>query len=105
MDDSLKPVVIEFQLCLDDLLNEYNYKVFLHRDDEFVDFLILNRMNPKIKAHKYDFVIGVMSDSNPDDLIEKYRENQITTKELKEALKKWNSMEQLSLHNQNIGDY
>lgn len=61
-------------------------------------------MNPKDKVHNYDFVIGVMSGSNPADLFLNYRKGNINKKHLKEALKKWNSMEQVSLHNQKICD-
>ena len=45
-----------------------------------------------------------MSDSNPVDLIKNFRLNLITYDQLKIALYKWNSMDQLSLHNQNICD-
>jgi len=99
-----KPVVIEFELCLNNIIHEYSHKVFLHRDDEFAEFVIMNRMNPDLKNHNYDFVIGVMTDSNPIDLIMKYQLHEIELKEVKEGLLKWNSMEQLSLHNQSICD-
>lgn len=99
-----KPIVIEFELCLDKLIDEYKYKCFLHRDEEFAEFVINNRLNPKKRNHDYDFIIGVMTDSNPIDLIDKYQRNQISLNDVKDGLLKWNSMEQLSLHNQDICD-
>lgn len=57
-----------------------------------------------MRIHNYDFIIGVMSDSNPQKLIFSYRKGEITDEEVVEGLQKFTSMEQLSLHNQEICD-
>lgn len=97
-------VVIEFELCLDYLRDKYKHTRFLHFDEEFADFVIMNRDNPTRIHHDYDFIVGVMTDSNPRELMKKYRKNIITHDELRRGLMKWNSMEQVSLHNQEICD-
>lgn len=98
------PVIIEFELNLSKLDNQYNYRKFLKYDEEFAEFVLKNRTHPKYINHSYDYVIGVMSDSNPEALLIKYRANIITRKELIIALQKGTSMEQLSLYNQDICD-
>lgn len=99
-----KGVIIQFELCLKDLMDKYNHASFLHFDKDFAEFVIKNRLYPKERKHNYDFILGVMSDSNPYILIADYRNKIITYEDLVIGLQKWNSMEQLSLHNQNLCD-
>lgn len=103
-DETKIPVVIEFELCLEKIANKYKHTCFLHFNDEFAEFVIMNRNDPTKMYHNYDFIIGVMTDSNPENLINNYRNGIITYEALKKALMKWNSMEQVSLHNREICD-
>ena len=105
-DDKEKiPIVIEFELNVEKLINKgYSYTKFLHFDEEFAEFVANCRLNPDKRAHNYDFIIGVMTDSNPLKLIDDYRRKIISKEELLRGLLKWNSMEQISIHNQAICD-
>lgn len=100
------PIVIECNLKVNDLidLNKYKYTRFLHFDLEFAEFVANCRLNPNVLIHDYDFIIGVMSDSNPLKLVVDYKENKISKDDLYNGLLKWNSMEQMSIHNQEICD-
>ena len=42
-DETKVPVVIEFELCLEKIANKYKHTCFLHFNDEFVEFVIMNR--------------------------------------------------------------
>lgn len=103
-EDDRIPVVIEFELDLSKLNEKYRHTKFLHFDEEFARFVFENRTHPQERIHNYDFIIGVMSDSNPQKLIFSYRKGEITDEEVVEGLQKFTSMEQLSLHNQEICD-
>lgn len=103
-DDYDEPIVIEFELCLNDIINDYKHTVFLHFDEEFAKFVIQCRSHPMEKTHDYDFILGVMTDSNPKQLFNDYRHHNISFDEVLNGLMKWNSMEQLSLHNQDLCD-
>ena len=104
-DEDKIPVVIEFSLNIETLLKQgYKHKVFRSFDEEFAEFVAMCRLHPEEKMHNYDFVIGVMTDSNPLKLISDYRSGTISEEELHQGLMKWNSMEQISLHNQEICD-
>lgn len=98
------PVVIEFELNLSKLDAKYIHEKFLKYDEEFAEFILLNRSYPDERKHDFDFIIGVMSDSNPEGLLADFRANLITREELITGLKKGTSMEQLSLNNQEICD-
>lgn len=98
------PVVIEFKLNLSKLNPKYTHEKFLKYDERFAEFVFLNRQSPDELIHHFDFVIGVMSDSNPVALLADYRANLISKEDLIIGLQKGTSMEQLSLHNQEICD-
>lgn len=102
-DDKLA-VVIEFELNLSCLNADYRHGKFLDYNEEFAEFVVDNRNNPDALRHEFDYIIGVMSDSNPDELLADYHLNKITKSELVQGLMKWTSMEQLSLHSQRICD-
>lgn len=106
--DKQIPVVVEFNFMPSEIIasNNYSYKFFPSYDDEFAEFIFYNRMyNVDGKhQHPYDLIMGVMSDSKPPVLLEKYRNGQITKDRVIEELKKSTSMKQLSLHNQKICD-
>lgn len=96
-------VVIEFELKLDNYLN-FKYCSFLKFNEDFANFVITNRLKPNIRQHDYDFIVGIMSDSNPLELIMKYRRGEMQYQELATNFMIGNSMEQVSLHNQIICD-
>ncbi len=102
-DDQI-PVIIEFNLCLKYLMNQYTFKSFINFNEEFADFVFMNRINPNNKNHEYDFIIGVMTDANPIKLLLEFRNGNIDKKEVISNFEKGNSMQQLSLHNQAICD-
>ncbi|MFV0393979.1 MAG: DUF3990 domain-containing protein [Coprobacillaceae bacterium] len=97
-------VVIEFEIVLSQFIKTHSYKTFLKFDDSFSLFVFNNRNNSDIQNHNYDFIIGVMTDSNPVDLLAKYRSQVITLEEVISGLKIGNSMQQVSLHTQNLCD-
>ena len=75
-------------------------------DDEFAEFVFLNRTENIFgeKPHPFDLVYGVMSDSIPTREIMEYKAGTKTREQVLEALKKSNSMKQLSLHKQELCD-
>lgn len=97
-------VVIVFELDLSKLINHYTLKLLPHYDREFSEFVFECRMNPDKQIHPYDMILGVMSDNNPTQLIKDYRKKLISKSDVLTLLQKWTSMEQLSLHNQEICD-
>lgn len=97
-------VIIEFELNLSKLIKQYKLKVFPHYNDTFAEFVFNCRKNRHKKIHHYDMILGVMSDNNPNQLMDDYNEKIKSKKEIIELFKKWTSMEQLSLHNQDICD-
>lgn len=99
-----KAVVIEFELNLYEIKEGYKHTCFLHHDEVFAEFILKNRMYPDAVNHDFDFIIGVMSDSNPEGLLADFRAGRITREDLITTLEKWNSMEQLSLHKQSVCD-
>lgn len=101
-------VIIEFKFKPGEILNskDYKYKFFTQYDDEFAEFVFLNRsdnVNGE-KQHNFDIIMGVMSDSNPNLLLNQYKSKEITRGIVIEQLKKSTSVKQLSLHNQTICD-
>ena len=93
-DKDALPVVIEFDLNVNSLIKQgYKYKTFLHLDREFAEFVTNCRLNPDIKTHDFDFIIGTMSDSNPVALIKAYKDGIIQLEELYDGLTKWNSFQ------------
>ena len=99
------PVVIEFELNLAKLIDEeFSYAKFLNFDESFAKFVANCRLHPQVRIHNYDFVVGVMSDSNPLKLIDDYRRDLISMDDVLAGLLKGNSMQQLCLHNQSICD-
>lgn len=104
-EEEKQAVVIEFSLNLSQLVEVYLHTHFFHYDEEFAEFVIDNRSYPDALKHNYDFIIGVMSDSNPEGLLADYRLNKISKEELIHGMMKWTSVEQLSLHNQDIVIY
>ena len=87
-------------------VEEYNTAIFPKFNDDFAEFVMMNRMiMPSLEQqHHYDAIYGVMSDSAPAQLLMNYRSGNITKEQALEGLKKSNSMKQLSVHNQNLCD-
>lgn len=104
--------VIEFQfnpyeLLFGDenlVLNKYSYLNFPEHDREFAEFTFKNRIyNVNNESpHKKDIIWGVMSDSFPDQVINQYKNGDITYEEALDLLKKPNSMKQLYIGSQEI---
>jgi hypothetical protein len=108
IDSGEKLVVIEFEFCPLEWFESEDYKtrIFKTHDDEFAEFVYENRMK-NVKGenqHRYDVIYGVMSDSNPIDLIFQHKKGVLAKEEVIEALKKPMSMKQISLHNQKLCD-
>lgn len=106
-DDKI-PVLIEFTFNPIQWYSDhcYNFHFLNAYDDEFAEFVFHNRIN-NINGncqHNYDVIFGVMSDSLPTVLIQKYNRGEISKEEVLTGLKKSTSNKQLSLHNQEICD-
>lgn len=108
LEDLKTPVVLEFNFLPLEWYesNDFNVKILSSYDDEFAEFVFNNRLCNlyKKKQHNYDLIFGVMSDSIPTVLIEKYKNNEINKQEVIEGLKKTTSNKQLSIHNQSLCD-
>lgn len=106
--DKKIPVVIEFSFVpLEWFENaSYNYKILNAYDDEFAEFVFNNRVNnlSEENQHEFDLIFGVMSDSLPTILIQKYKNKELTKENVIEGLKKSTAVKQLSIHNQKICD-
>lgn len=100
------PVVIEFDFEPLDWFEgkEYKCKILNSYDNEFAEFVFNNRMNNYDIQHDYDLIFGVMSDSLPIILIQRYKNGELKKDDVIEGLKKQTSAKQLSIHNQNICD-
>lgn len=101
-------VVMEYQFKPNDWFssNAFNVALFENFDDEFAEFVFMNRLECKTnkQRHNYDVIYGVMSDSLPTQLLLRYRAGEIDKEEVIAGLKKGNSMKQLSIHNQALCD-
>lgn len=106
--DKKIPVVIEFSFVPLELFENasYNYKILNAYDDEFAEFVFNNRVNnlSEENQHEFDLIFGVMSDSLPTILIQKYKNKELTKENVIEGLKKSTAVKQLSIHNQEICD-
>lgn len=98
------PVIVEFELNMSKLPQEFKGKTFLHYDLDFAEFVFKNRLDPETKIHDYDYVFGVMSDSVPEMLMAKYTYNELTMEEVLIQLTKWTSMSQICLNSQQLCD-
>lgn len=102
------PIVLEFEFRPFDLFDKKEAKFgFLPTyDDRFAEFVFHNRYyNVDGEAHHdFDIIYGVMSDSIPTILIQKYKNGEIDKQEVIENLKKSTSAKQLSIHKQDICD-
>ena len=76
------------------ILNSYN--------DDFSEFVFNNRLNNDDIQHNYDLIFGVMSDSLPIVLMQRYKNKELKKEEVLEGLKKTTSTKQLSIHNQAV---
>lgn len=103
-----QPVIIEYSALPIEWFTSplYKTKAFPSFDDEFAEFVFFNRTENVYgeSQHPYDAIFGVMSDSQPTKLIVSYNVGDITKEDVIAALKKGNSMKQLSLHNQKLCD-
>ncbi|PYY28375.1 DUF3990 domain-containing protein [Paenibacillus illinoisensis] len=102
------PVLVEFDISPLEWLQrkEYDHYFFNKYDEEFAEFVFHNRMyNVNGEDHHgYDFIFGVMSDSNPIIDIERFRNGELEKVEVLEGFKKSTSSKQLSVHSQQLCD-
>ncbi len=102
------PVIIEFEFSLIEYCANPDYKfgVYNAYDNAFAQFVFHNRVNNVNgeAQHAYDIIFGVMSDSKPTILIQKYKNGDIEKNIVLEELKKSTRNKQLSLHNQKLCD-
>lgn len=108
IQDKKIPIVIEFDFCPLEWYNSNSYKFgfFNKYDDDFAEFVFQNRLNASagVQQHDFDIIFGVMSDSTPTALMEKYQNQEISKEDVISSLKKQTSVKQLSLHKQEICD-
>ncbi|WP_286908968.1 DUF3990 domain-containing protein [Clostridium sp. UBA1652] len=108
IEDTRIPVVIEFEFSPIEWFNDkkYKFRILDKYDDEFAKFVYHNRTKnvDGTSHHNFDFIFGVMSDSNPIILLQKLKNGEITEENVLEGLKKTTSSKQLSIHNQKICD-
>ena len=104
--DNKIPVVIEFSFVPIEWYHQGGYKFgfFNAYDDEFAEFVFHNRLNnfDGSQHHDYDVIFGVMSDSLPILLIQKYKAGEISREDVIQGLKKATSNKQISLHRQEL---
>ena len=102
------PVVIEFDFTPLTLYekNIYNFKFLNAYDKEFAEFVFHNRLYNIYgeSHHSYDIIFGVMSDSLPTILLQKYKNGVINKDKVLSDLQKSTRVKQLSIHNQEICD-
>lgn len=106
--DAKTPVVVEFSFVPFQWYSEgkHNFNFFNAYDDDFAEFVFNNRIENinGNRQHNYDIIFGVMSDSIPVLLIQKYKNGEISREEVIAGLKKPTSNKQLSLHRQELCD-
>lgn len=102
------PVIMEYTFCPYDWFcsGTYNCKILAQFNDEFAEFVFYNRTAnvDGTNQHEYDIIYGVMSDSVPTNQILEYSAGTRSKEDVLSALKKSNSMKQLSLHSQALCD-
>lgn len=101
------PVVIEFDFKPIEWYNKEVRFGFLPKyDNRFAEFVFNNRYHnvDGESHHDFDLIYGVMSDSIPTILIQKYRSGEMDKEEVIKDLQKGTSAKQLSIHNQDICD-
>lgn len=107
-EDKKIPVVIEFNFCPYDWYNEntFKFEILNTYDDRFAEFVFHNRINNVFgeNQHDFDVIFGVMSDSVPTVLIQRYKSKEINKAEVIQELKKSTRNKQISLHNQKLCD-
>ena len=101
--------IIEFHFRPVDILGEdKNYRFFGKLDEEFAEFVFLNRMyfsdNADDCVHSYDLVAGVMSDGTQATDFEEFRDGDISKSELFGRLLLPKEDWQISIHSQLLCD-
>ena len=103
-----KWAVIEFEFNPCEFLlskgGAVNFHTFPKHDEEFAKFVFFNRLNNSFndRPHGYEIIWGVMSDSNPIEIISDYQQGLIDEQAAIEKLQKPNSMKQLYIGTQDI---
>lgn len=101
------PIIVEYHIDgLYDIFmenNKYQCNLFPKYDERFATFIFYNRLNGE-KQHDWDFIYGVQSDSNPEDVIEQYKSGGVDKEEALLELQKSTSSKQLYIGNQEFCD-
>lgn len=99
------PVVLVFRYSpYEDIISGATYKYFGKYDDEFAKFVFECRDRLGVQPHTYEITGGVMTDSIPTVIMQKYFANQISKHDAMECFKKSTSKKQLCLHTQKLCD-
>jgi hypothetical protein len=106
-DDKIA-VIVEFNIVPYDwyIDESLEHKILSKYDDEFAEFVFFNRTENAdgLNQHNFDFMFGVMSDSNPNKEIKRFRNGIIGKDDVIESFKMSTSSKQLSIHNQKLCD-
>ncbi|MCU7767012.1 DUF3990 domain-containing protein [Priestia megaterium] len=92
-------------------LRQFQEKIFRKMDREWAEFIYLNRSERVIMDHHgFDYVFGGVADGKIEDLIEELDEINVTPNSPEfdyfyESIAKYDTYDQLSIHNQEIFDY
>lgn len=104
-DDNVPVVLAIKYIPLEAILIGTPHKYFAKYDDEFAEFVFQCRANYlSKKTHPYDITGGVMTDTVPTAIMQKYFAHQLTKEEVLEEFKKNTSKKQLCLHTQELCD-
>lgn len=97
-------LVLEFDFCPAEYQTQHHWKVFEKYDDEFAEFVFLNRLENVAgsKQHCYDWIYGGMTDTKPLQIMADYRMGDITKDVAISEFKKGMSFKQLSIHSQEL---
>lgn len=101
------PIIVEYHIDgLYDIFmdsKKYRCNLFPNYNERFATFIFINRLHGT-KQHNCDFIYGVQSDSNPEDIVEQYKSNNITKDQAIHELEKSTSSKQLYIGNQEFCD-
>lgn len=83
---------------------ELNAKVFHHANEEWLDFITLNRQNIHY-SHNYDVVMGAVANDNVYASLNLYEDGFLSKKELLAELMTWKYVDQICFHTEKALKY
>ena len=106
LEDDNVPVVVVFSYTpIYDIYEGVPCRYFGKYDDAFAEFVFQCRSNcGHVKSHPYDITGGVMTDTVPTKLMQKYFAKQISREDVLTEFKRSTSRKQLCLHKQELCD-